>query len=505
MCFINYNIKYYNKSSMLKIIKEKEIILYLILSVLFAFTIQQFPFFKGNSLHLLHAIKDFDTNKLQNDWVANQTNHLPVFTYLNNIFIQVFSIKILHVIHFSLLVICPFYIFLVCKNEFQNLNKTSLLLIWFSIFIIIYHEHSFFGGLAGQDIINEGYQPASFGVLFYCGIYLFLIRKYFLSILLICLSASFHPSYVLHSGLLFFGFSFYLVLAREFKTLLKLLIYYIILISPITLYIFLNFLLLDKELIQMGQNILVERIPHHALIENWFSYKDFFSILIYLISLLIIHKNKKIFVPLTIFGISSILLSILQFITENYTLALAFPWRASVVLIPLSSMIIVSFLLNKFFSNKDNINLFSVSLFIIVLLFFFGKNHFIKNDNQKFYSKLELVSKINVNYDSIERVLIPINIPYIRMNTGLPIFIDWKHHAFKYDEIIMWKKRINLAQKFYETSIFEQQREILMNINKIDFISHILIEKKELHPKCLNLIKHEKFALINASTCYELN
>ena len=106
---------------------------------------------------------------------------------------------------------------------------------------------------------------------------------------------------------------------------------------------------------------------------------------------------------------------------------------------------------------------------------------------------------------SIERVLIPINIPYIRMNTGLPIFIDWKHHAFKYDEIIMWKKRINLAQKFYEISIFEQQREILMNINKIDFISHILIEKKELNPKCLNLINHEKFALINASTCYELN
>tara|TARA_B100000941_G_scaffold206238_1_gene150486 strand:- start:940 stop:1446 length:507 start_codon:yes stop_codon:yes gene_type:complete len=168
-------------------------------------------------------------------------------------------------------------------------------------------------------------------------------------------------------------------------------------------------------------------------------------------------------------------------------------------------MIIISFLLNKFFSNKNNMNLFGVSLLMITFLFFFGKNHLIKNDNQKFYSKLELVSKINVNYDSIERVLIPINIPYIRMNTGLPIFIDWKHHAFKYDEIIMWKKRINLAQKFYETNIFEQQREILMNINKIDFISHILIEKNELNPKCLNLIKHEKFALINASTCYELN
>ena len=490
---------------MLKIIKEKEIILYLILSILFAITIQQFPFFKGNSLHLLHAIKEFGTNKLQDDWIANQTNHLPVFVYLNNIFLQFFPVKTLHVIHFSLLVICSLFIFLICRNEFQNLSRTSLSLLWFSIFIIIYHEHSFFGGLAGQDIINEGYQPASFGVLFYCGIYLFLIRKYFFSIFLICLSASFHPSYILHSGLLSFGFCFYLLLEREFKPLIRLIIFYIILILPITLYIILNFLLLDKELIQMGQNILVERIPHHALIENWFSYKDFFSILIYLISLLIIYKNKKIFVPLTIFGISSILLSTLQFLTENNTLALTFPWRASVFLMPLSSMIIISFLLNKFFSNKNNMNLFSVSLFIIVFSFFFGKNHFVKNDNQKFYSKLELVKEINVNYDTIERILIPINISYIRMNTGLPIFIDWKHHAFKYDEIIMWKKRIDLVQKFYQTSIFEKQKEILININKIDYISHILIEKKQLKPKCLNLIDHKIFALINANTCYELD
>ena len=490
---------------MLKIIKEKEIILYLILSILFAITIQQFPFFKGNSLHLLHAIKDFDTNKLQDDWIANQTNHLPVFAYLNNIFLQIFPVKILHVIHFSLLVICSLFIFLICRNEFQNLNRTSLLFLWFSMFMLIYHEHSFFGGLAGQDIINEGYQPASFGVLFYCGIYLFLIRKYFFAILLICLSASFHPSYVLHSGLLIFGFCCYFILVKEFKPLFRSIFYYIILILPITLYIILNFLLLDKELIQMGQNILVERIPHHALIENWFSSKDFFSILIYLVSLLTIYKNKKIFVPLIIFGFSSISLSILQFLTESNALALAFPWRASVFLMPLSSMIIISFLLNKFLLSKKNINLFSVSLFIIFFLFFFAKNHFIKNDNQKFYSKLELVNEINFNYDTIERILIPINIPYIRMNTGLPIFIDWKHHAFKYDEIIMWKKRIDLAQKFYQTSIFEKQKEILININKIDYISHILIEKKQLKPKCLNLIDHKIFALINANTCYELD
>ena len=74
--------------------KKKEIILYLLLSILFAFTIQQFPFFKGNSLHLIHAIKDFDSNELQNDWIANQKNHLPLFTFFNHLLIKFFSIMI---------------------------------------------------------------------------------------------------------------------------------------------------------------------------------------------------------------------------------------------------------------------------------------------------------------------------------------------------------------------------------------------------------------------------
>ena len=488
---------------MIKISKEKEIIFYLILSILFAFTIQQFPFFKGNSLHLLHAIKDFDSNKLQEDWIANQTNHLPAFTYLNNIILQVFPVNILHVIHFSLLIICSLFIFLICKNEFQNLNKISLSLIWFSVFILIYHEHSFFGGLAGQDIINEGYQPASFGVLFYFGIYLYLIRRYFYAVLLICLSASFHPSYVIHSGFLLFGFFLYFFLNKEIKLLFKVLSAYVILILPITIYIILNFLLIDNDLSSAGQLILLERIPHHALISNWFSYKDIISILVYLLSLFLVKKNKKLFIPLFVFGFLSILLSSIQYLTQNLSLALAFPWRASVFLIPLSSMIIASFIINKFSSKKINLDMVGVILFLIIFSFFFIKNHFTKNINQYFYKKLELTKEIKKNYNSVERILIPVDLSHIRMNTGLPIFIDWKHHAFKYDELIKWKKRLNLVNQFYETSDFDKQKRILDEINQIEKISHILINKDQLRKDCNNLIEHQKYALVKAVTCYK--
>ena len=123
--------------------KKNEIFLYLLLSVLFAITIQQFPFFKGNSLHLLHAVKSFETNKLQNDWIATQTNHLPLFTFFNHTLIKFFSINILYLVHFVLLTLCALFLFLICKNQFQELNKPYVSLIWFSIFTFIYHENSF--------------------------------------------------------------------------------------------------------------------------------------------------------------------------------------------------------------------------------------------------------------------------------------------------------------------------------------------------------------------------
>ena len=141
-------------------------------------------------------------------------------------------------------------------------------------------------------------------------------------------------------------------------------------------------------------------------------------------------------------------------------------------------------------------------VFFNIIFIFFLKNHFVKNLNQHFYKELELTKEINKHYDLIQRILIPVELSHIRMNTGLPIFIDWKHHAFKYDELIEWNKRVTLAQKFFETNDFDKRAIILNDINQIEEISHILIDKKKLNKDCKNLIDHETFVLISANKCY---
>ena len=479
-----------------------KISVFILLSFVFALTVQQFDLYKGNAAHLTHSIKFFDDNKLQYDWISNQTHHLPLFSNLHFYFIKFFSNKIIHLIHFILLLTCALFIFLICKHLFSNLEKKNYYLLWFALFTFIYHENSFFSGVAGQSVIDAGYQPASFGVLFFIGIYLYLKEKELLSIFFVCLAASFHPTYILHSGFFITGILFFNLNNKDYKNFIKVLISYTLLILPITLFVVLNFLTLEKQIIIEGQKILIDRVKHHADIHYWLTSKDFISLISYLFALFLTRFNSRFFIFFLIFGLCSVSITFLQFFLNNNSLALAFPWRSSVFLIPISSMIIISYFVNKISFNETKTNLYILFLILFSYIFFYTKSHYIKNLNQQFDKNLLLVKKIKNHYYSIDRLLIPANLGYVRMNSGIPIFIDWKHHAFKYDEAIKWKQRLSLVNDFYSETSHDTQSIQLRRIEKIEDISHVLLEKSKLFNKCNNLINHDTFALVSVKECY---
>jgi len=484
-------------------INNKNFLIIFFLSGIFAFTIQQFLLFKGNIVVIIHAIEIFDDNKLQNDWIASQTDHIPIFTYINYILIKLFSIKILYFVHFILLSLCALSLFLISKSIYTNLEKSDFIIVWFTLFILIFHENSFFSGVAGQSIIDAGYQPASYGVLFFLGIYFFLINKNFLSILLICISASFHPTYIIHSGFLVLGFSMYFFLFKKYSDLLKIFLYYSLLILPITIFVFFNFLNLDRDTTILGQEILMKRIPHHADIHYWFSYKDIISIITFFISLILIRDKTKLFISLGIFGFCSIFVSIIQYFVEINSLALIFPWRSSVFLMPISSIIIISFLIDKFREKLLNKKKLIYVVFFSISIFFGLKSHILENLNSNFEKKIFLFNKIKKNYNEIDSILVPIDTVSIRLNTGLPIFINHKHHPFKHNEIIDWDLRLKLASNFYNAKNLDLQNQFLKEIIELEKISHILFKKSQFYPECKDLINDDDYILIEISDCYK--
>ena len=91
------------------------------------------------------------------------------------------------------------------------------------------------------------------------------------------------------------------------------------------------------------------------------------------------------------------------------------------------------------------------------------------------------------------------------MNSGLPIFVDWKLHAFRYDQLIEWQQRIDLTNKFYGSENINEQLIKLREIQEIENISHVLIKRDNLKILCDDLINHEIFSLVNVKNCYKNN
>ncbi len=92
------------------------------------------------------------------------------------------------------------------------------------------------------------------------------------------------------------------------------------------------------------------------------------------------------------------------------------------------------------------------------------------------------------------------------MNTSIPIFVNWKFHAFKNNEIVDWYERVNIVKKFYRASNLEIQSKLLNEINLIQKTSHILIEKgrqKDLLIKCEIINSSKNYVLYDSNSCFK--
>ena len=436
---------------------------------------------------------------MKNDWVTEFTNHIPVYTALTFILTKFFTLKSLYITHYVLLFLCTYSLFLIFNKSYQ-FNKSQIIL-WFLLYIILFHEKSYFVGVAGLSVINQTLQPASFGVFFFISLAFYSHSKIFLSLFSLCIAVYFHPTYLIHSIFFVTGYLVHNFLIRKSIIFFKIILIYSCLILPVIFFLFHNFIINEADINLLAQKILVEeRIPHHANISHWLSYKDFISIAIIFVGIFIARNNHFLFIPLIIICILSISISLIQYLTENYFIALLLPWRASVFLIPISSLIIISHLV-----KRVNLNIkFVTFLFLITYSFFLIKNILVEEKfNQKLHNKSDLFVFLKSS-EKIDLLIIPTHLEDIRLNTSVPVFVNWKMHAFKNDEIIKWDKRIKIVNDFYGSKNSDQQLSFLKKINTIQSTTHILFEKGKHNTLLINckiINSNNNYVLYNSNTC----
>lgn len=476
----------------------------LFLTILFLFTISLQSLFKENHVLLIYALKNFEAFKnLNNDFVTEFTNHVPIYTGITFFLSKYFSLKSLYLLHYTLFFICTFAIFKIFDKIFKF--KNFEIIIWFTLYFILFHENSYFTGVAGQSVINQTLQPSSFGIFFFVSIAFYLNSYFVISILSLCVAVYFHPTYLIHSIFFISGYLIFFLRDENYKGFLKLSIIYILLIMPVIFFLYKNFVIDENQINELAQKILVEkRIPHHANITHWFSYKDLISIFILFSGLFLIRKNQFIFIPIFTVTILAISITLIQYFSNNYFIALLFPWRSSVFLMPLTSLIILSFFIKKIKLNKNILNQSSLVLFIFIFSALIIKNIFIEEKYNKILkNKKNLFEFIN-NTKGINLLVAPTYLEDIRLNSSVPIFVNWKFHAFKNDEIIEWYERIKIVNQFYGAKNKDDQYTMLNEINSIQNTSHILVDlskQKKLLIDCKIINFNKKYFLYDSKVC----
>jgi hypothetical protein len=197
-------------------------------------------------------------------------------------------------------------------------------------------------GLAGQYLLGGMFQPSSFGVLLLAAVCLFVRDRPFLAAGCSALAAVAHSTYLLPAALLTLGFLAALAREQRWRQALGVAVLSLAVVLPSVVYLGAEFGPTSPEISARARDVLANvRIPHHTRPDLWFDGAAAFQIAWMLLGLAL-ARPSRLFLVLTFPFVLGVLLTLLQVLTNSDTLALLFPWRISVVLVPIATTVILS-------------------------------------------------------------------------------------------------------------------------------------------------------------------
>ncbi|MFO0936289.1 MAG: DUF6798 domain-containing protein [Gemmataceae bacterium] len=490
-----------------------------VLAVAFALTYTQSPLFYSNqNQYLLHGLKNGGYGHLTSDWLAQTKDPTPLFSALIQISYQLAGLWPIQFVYFGIL--CGYFLLawsLVKRLGFVDGSTPSLL--GFTALLCLTHaaesrllsvaltgvDYPWFlqAGVAGQYALGAGLQPSCFAVLFFASLVAYLKGRPVLASFLAASTSWFHATYLLPAAFLTVGYLANAVANRKVVLGIVMGLTAFMTALPSVIYVLVVFRPDDPVLFAESQRILATiRIPHHSVIARWFDLVAGLQLVWIVMGLFTIRKSI-LFRPLLTATVLAVLVTIVQWWTSNDTLALLFPWRLSVILVPLSTMIF-SALLGRFIPTS--ISKVSIWFFALTGTFImtFGLGYRVNKQEWPLLRRIHEQSKtddcflIPTKFPAVGKGhgsmsasftppprsipgsnLIPSDLQGFRLATGSPIYIDFKSIPYAPREVLEWEQRMKQAVKWYAEERWDREETIqeLRNAG----ITHVVIPAGQVH------------------------
>ena len=483
---------------------------------IFALAYSQSVLYTSNqNQYFLHGLAKAGFGYLREDWLANTQDPTPLFSLLVYMTYHLLRSEVVFYLYYPLLMGVYLYSIVgIVKQVIPGLVDSRVKILAFYTLVVVIHsaairylllrglgtnwEYLLEGGVAGQRLLGNVLQPSCFGVFLVFSIYLFLRGRPFCAVTAGMLAAAFHPTYLLSAAFLTTAYMLVTYLEhRDFHKPLYLGLLALLLVSPIVAYVYATFWGSDPAATAQARDIMANyRLPHHTWISQWFDLSVIVQVLLVLAALYILRKSRLFWIMLLPF-LMMLALTLLQVFLQNDNLALLFPWRFSVVLVPLSTCIVTAGLLSKVFerlpsepallSIKQDKFMVGFCSVILLGLMIVGVFKFSLDLREKQSSpERAMMSFMAQNKSHGQSYLIPIKMQDFRLATGAPVFIEYKSIPYTDREVLEWYSRILKASRFYRTTIPNTVCDLLARFAMDYGITHVVLENGYAEPPCLS-------------------
>jgi len=478
--------------------------------LLFAISYTQSPLYTSNqNQYFLQGLADAGYGELAEDWLANTHDPTPVFSGLVEYAYRVFPQEWVFYGLYALLMGVYFYsLWGIASQIYPQLEQPAAAFLFIALLIgahsaairfflarILGDNWTFVleDGVADQRLLGLVLQPSAFGVFLVLGVYLFLRRKPVLAASSTAIAALFHPTYLLSAAVL--TATFILVTLFEEKDWKKPLLaggIALLLVMPSLLSTYQVFVGSAAEITEQARQVLVEyRIPHHALVSWWFDITAVLKIGIVVAAILLVRRRSgRLFWVLLVSSCSAVLLTLLQLASGSKALALLFPWRLSTYLVPLSLAVILAALVAGLANNRQlesgnwRKGVYIGSTMLVVACVLVGVARFsIDLQRRARDPERPIEGYVAVTLEPGENYLTPIKMQDFRLESGAPVFIEFKAIPYRAEEVLEWYRRVRLADRFYKSG----DCRVLDEIEQAAPVTHVVEETSEQEIDCPGL------------------
>jgi hypothetical protein len=485
----------------------------LLLLFVFALSFPQLPLYSSHqNTYLLHGLANAGMGFLRLDWLAQTTDPFPAFSALVSFSIRTLGENAFYFFYIAILAIYGYSILGIASDVF-GIDSASEKYFTFFVLLTIVDSGLLYPflsklpgsaafaaafepnglltrGVAYQSILGQIFQPSLFGVFLVLSIFFFLREKPVLAVACSAIAATFHSSYFLSAAVLTgIYMAVILIKDKDYRKALFLGATSLLLITPALLYAYLNFRPTTPDIFAQAQSILVDgRIPYHANVAKWFGRSALLQILIIALSIYLVRRTR-IFPILLGMLLAAVLLTAVQMLTGNKSLALLLPWRISTVLVPIASSLILAKFVSMVFQILNNSlskwvkPLQSITLAVIMVLGYLGVHQTITLLHSPRAGLTASARFVAGTYQPGNLYLIPTDMELFRIAAKVPILVDYQSNPYKDTDVVEWFNRVEIANSFYSAS-GQTACNILHNLSEKYGITDVILKNESSIADC---------------------